>query len=267
MPDGHLAGIGLTLRFAKISSVGGRASNQDAYDHASQDALTCFVVSDGVGGHEGGEIASRIVVDAVIERFLQDASFGTRALRSYVDYAVAQVALRQAADVQLKQMSATVAAILIDRHNRCAVWAHMGDTRLYFFRENKIHSITKDHSLVQQFVDAGYCPPDQLRTYPQRSALLAAVGAEGELHTDVTPEPVQLEDGDALLICTDGLWEWVADTEMERTLAAATTVEQWLECMSATATTISGLSAKARDNYTAFAIWLDSESEPDTAQT
>lgn len=247
----------LTLAFAQVTDVGGRESNQDALASAELDDLACFVVSDGVGGEVGGEVASRIIVDAVTASFQHEASFGPRALRSYIDSAASEVARRKSREPRLKDMSATVAAVLIDRRNRSALWAHLGDTRVYLFRRNKLYSVTKDHSLVQQLVDEGYCSADQLRTHPQRSALCAAIGGDSDDIPEVMVVATAVEAGDAFLVCTDGFWEWIVEGEMEKAAAAAQSAQEWLAAMRALVEKNGGLSTGSRDNYTAFAIRLD----------
>ena len=246
----------LALNFAQMTNVGGRQSNQDALGNARQDDLVCFVVSDGVGGHFGGEIASNIVVQEVLDSFLRESSFGVRALHSYINAAIEEVALRKNEKPLLQGMSATVAAVLIDKKNHCALWAHMGDTRIYLFRHRKVQSVTRDHSVVQQFIDAGYNKPEQLRTHPLRSTLFAAIGAEGDTLPAVTQEIFQIKEGDAFLICTDGLWEWISENEMADSLAVAASAEDWLRNLSHIAEKNGGASPKARDNYTAYTIWL-----------
>jgi serine/threonine protein phosphatase PrpC len=260
----------LSLAFAQVTDAGGRVSNQDALGSAELDEMACFVVSDGVGGEVGGEVASRIIVDAVTANFQREASFGPRALRSYIDAAAAAVARHKAREPRLKEMSATVAAVLIDRSNRSALWAHLGDTRVYLFRRNKLYSVTKDHSLVQQLVDQGYCSADRLRTHPQRSALCAAVGREGDDSddvSDVTLAAASVEAGDAFLICTDGFWEWIVEAEMEKAAAASRSAQEWLAAMCALVERNGGLSSESRDNYTAFAICLERPAQTLTKQT
>lgn len=256
MPE-SLANIDLILDVAQLTHTGGRQSNQDALASAEQDDLACFVVSDGVGGQSGGEVASSLVVQAVTDTFLREAAFGPRALQSYIDYASARVAQRKAEDEQLQHMGATVAAVLIDRKNRSALWAHMGDTRVYLFRGNKLLRMTKDHSLVQQLVDAGYCSADQLRLHPQRNMLSAAIGGEGGSSPEVTQLPIALQAGDAFLICTDGFWEGITEAEMEHAAASACSAHEWLTMMCGMVERDDDLSLPSRDNYTAFAIYVD----------
>ena len=256
MTDPVLAGSGIDLSVAQITNVGDRRCNQDMLDSACRDDLACFVVSDGAGGHEGGEVASNVVVMAVLEKFLLELSFGHHVLHSYIDYAIAKVAQRKKENDCLTNMSATVAAVLIDQKNRCALWAHMGDTRIYLFRHGTMLKATKDHSLVQQFIDAGYYKPDQLRIHPQRNVLFAAIGAEGDSHPVVTRDAFEIQDGDVFLICTDGFWEWITESEMEKTLAKTMAAEDWLATMTEIVERNASAASKARDNYTAFAIWL-----------
>lgn len=257
MTDTVLVGNGIDMSFAQITNAGGRQFNQDMLGSARQDDLACFVVSDGAGGHEGGEVASSVVVSAVIDKFLLESSFGPHALRSYINYAIAKIGQRKMEDDRLKNMSATVAAVLIDQKNRCALWAHMGDTRIYLFRQSRVRRATKDHSLVQQFIDAGYCKPDQLRIHPQRNVLFAAIGAEGDVHPVVTKDMFEIQNGDVFLLCTDGFWEWITEDEMEQTLTLAMTVEDWLNTMTSIVEKNGSAASKLRDNYTAFAVWLN----------
>jgi serine/threonine protein phosphatase PrpC len=246
----------IALTVAQATDIGGRRTNQDALGMAQQDGLACFVVADGAGGHQGGEVASGIVVQAVIDGFLRDLAFGSCALRAYLEQAIVKVAQGKAQHAAQADMSTTVAAVLIDLKNRSAIWAHMGDTRIYVFRDTRIFSITKDHSVVQQFVDAGYCKPEEARIHPQRSTLFAAIGAEGDTTPAMSEDPFLLEDGDALLICTDGFWEWISDTEMVQALASATDVHGWIDRMVGIAADNSRASAHPRDNFTAFTLWL-----------
>lgn len=246
----------IAVAVAQTSSAGGRSTNQDAMASIRHDDLACLVIADGAGGHAGGEIAAAIVVQSITDKFVEEATFSTRAIRSCTDRAAANVAQRQAADSQLRHMTATVAMLVIDACKRRAIWTHLGDTRIYLFRRNRIVSVTRDHSLVQQFVDAGYCKPEQLRGHPQRSKLFAAIGAGTGADGDLAQASTDVEDGDVFLMCSDGFWEWLDETDMEQTLAMATSAHDWLAEMTRVVQKTGGKAATAQDNYTAFAVWI-----------
>ncbi|MES2152793.1 MAG: PP2C family serine/threonine-protein phosphatase [Pseudomonadota bacterium] len=246
----------LRLSWASVSELGARASNQDALGQAQHGAVHCFVVSDGAGGHEGGEVASRIVVDSIVEQFNRAPGFGSAPLLACVGHAIANVALGQRAAPHRHDMSATVAALLVEQDAARAVWAHLGDTRLYLFRGERLHAVSKDHSLTQQLIDAGYAKAAQLRVHPQRNLLYAAVGAVGETPIASSEGEVALAAGDAFLLCTDGLWEWAMEADMEATLAHAIDGADWLAQLCALAAVNSAASGKARDNFSAYAIML-----------
>ncbi len=244
------------LDTAQITEIGGRATNQDAIASAREDGMGCFVVADGTGGHQGGEIAAQLVTGSILEKFTQEASFSAHALGSYLDWAISKVALSKTENVALEHMSATVATILIDQSNRCALWAHLGDTRIYMFRQGKIRMISKDHSLVQRLVDGGYVNYSDIRQHPQRSVLFAAIGTQGDTAPEVSGETTALLDGDAFLLCTDGFWEWVHDHQMEHCLSLAKNSEEWLTAMSALAEFNIGTNYVKRDNFSAIAIMV-----------
>jgi serine/threonine protein phosphatase PrpC len=248
------SGAAVKLSWAQASEIGMRATNQDAMGAARNGALTCFVVADGTGGHHGGEVASRLVADAVLGAFGAAPAFGAAALQAYVGKSIDSVAHARAADAELADMSSTVAALLVDEHAARAVWAHLGDTRIYLFRAGRVLAVTKDHSLTQQLIEAGYASADQLRVHPQRHILVAAVGAEGDVPVAVSDGAIALEAGDALLVCSDGLWEWVQENEMEQALATSARSEDWLAAMCAIADSAVKAAGKVRDNYSVYAI-------------
>jgi serine/threonine protein phosphatase PrpC len=245
----------LALNVAEVTSVGGRASNQDAIGRAERGELACFVVSDGAGGHEGGEVAARTVVQSVLSTFGQKAAFGADATPAMLAEAAIAVARSKQQRPALQGMSATVALALVDRAGGQATWAHMGDTRIYLFRAGRLLQATRDHSMVQQMIDAGLAAGADPRSHPKRNVLYAAIGTENEVQPSVQP-PLALRPGDAILICTDGLWEWVAEPQMEMLLAQSKNAQQWLDAICALADERSGLVHKARDNFSAQAILI-----------
>ena len=245
----------VALSWASINALGMRDSNQDAIGDARKAGVACFVVADGAGGHAGGEVASRLAVEAVLGAFLADPVFGASALLARVDAASASVAADQQQAPERQDMSTTLAVLLIEEQSARAVWAHLGDTRVYLFRDGRLLSVSKDHSLTQQLIDAGYASSGQLRTHPQRNILYAALGADGD--TPVALSDIALaQPGDAFLICTDGLWEWIVEDDMERSLRAAASAEEWLAALCAIAQTHASASRKVRDNYSAYAVML-----------
>lgn len=244
----------IALTWTRINDIGKRATNQDTVGEAFNDPLACFVVADGAGGHEGGEIASRVVVDAIIGCFNQAPAFGPQALLDYAACASADVAARKKLDARYADMSTTVAALLVDCARGQVMWAHLGDSRIYLFRQARVHAMSKDHSLTQQLIDAGYARAEQLRIHPQRNILFAAIGAEGDTQIELSAGAMALQPGDALLLCSDGLWEWVMEADMERTLSQSENTEKWLAAMRRLADDNIINSGKVRDNYSAYAI-------------
>lgn len=245
----------VALSWASISAPGMRETNQDAIGDARKAGLACLVVADGTGGHAGGEVASRIAVESVIGSFVGQSAFGAAALLACVEQASASVASDKEQCAERQDMSTTLAALLVDEQAARAVWAHLGDTRVYLFREGRLLSVSKDHSLTQQLIEAGYASTGQLRTHPQRNILYAALGAGGETPVAVSDE-TDVQAGDAFLLCTDGLWEWVVEDEMERCLRAAPGPDEWLAALCALAQAHAGASGKVRDNYSAYTVML-----------
>jgi len=248
--------VPVDLSWTRINEIGKRPTNQDTVGEAFHDPLACFVVADGAGGHEGGEIASRVVVDSVLASFRQQPGFGPDALLGYAANASSDVAKRKQREPGLADMSTTVAALLVDRARGQALWAHLGDTRIYLFRQARLHAMSKDHSMTQQLIDAGYARAEQLRLHPQRNILFAAIGAEGDTAIELSAGVSALLPGDALLICSDGLWEWVVEADMERTLAQSASSADWLARMRRLADDNIINTGKVRDNYSAYAIFV-----------
>ncbi len=197
------------------SRQGGRRYNQDrlAYSY-TRDALL-MVVADGMGGHFHGEIASQIAVQFLAEnfqklarpalkdpfRFLIDTI--NQAHQAIGDYVMAH-------GLSEHPRTTCVACVVQDDH---AYWAHVGDTRLYFFHGGKLVSRTRDHSLVQQLFEQGKITEDEMTTHPERNKVYSCLG--GTIPPDIElSRKMPLREGDTLLLCSDGLWGLLSTGEI-----------------------------------------------------
>ena len=215
-----------------------RENNEDSY-RASPD-LGLFVVADGVGGYEAGEVASRSAVDAIQQSiaeskvwtqettwpFEYQPSLGLDGNR--LNWALIQANQRIRAEVESSRgrqgMATTIAAVLFETNAngvkvpiRGATIGHVGDSRVYRWRAGKLDRLTHDHSWVEDQVRAGMLTPDDARRHPRRNLLTRALTGAGEPQADFGWAP--LAEGDALLLCTDGLFGVLSDQQMAEILA------------------------------------------------
>ncbi len=176
--------------------------------NANQGAL--FVVADGLGGHEAGEVASRVAVDTVVEawRSLADKPLKVR-LRSAFRLAN-QAVFDEALRCHNNGMATTLTAVAI--LGPVAMVAHIGDSRCYHIRGHKVEQLTNDHSQVGEMMRRGLISPSEAASHPARSVLTRCLGRE----LNTTPEIAQREliKDDLLVICSDGLWDLVSPQEM-----------------------------------------------------
>ncbi len=238
------------LRFdtARLSHPGERAYNEDAADYRDG----CWVVADGLGGHSGGEVASRVAVEALLATWDPTAPLDHATLTNAITAATAAIHQRQAAEPGLSGMRTTLVVLATDGER--ALWAHIGDSRLYLLRGGRVWVQTEDHSVPQALVRAKELAPAEVRHHPDRNRLLRVVGDDKPLRPELPAAPVALQAGDAFLLCSDGFWEGVTEGEMEVALAKARDAADWLARMTL------GLRRKdqpGQDNYTALAILVD----------
>jgi len=174
-------------------------------------ALGLFVVADGMGGHAGGAVASRLVVETMPAALGGDPDPDVRlaqAIRA-VNRLVWETAQREP---DLRGMGAAVVAALIDPTARVAAIVHAGDTRAFRVRDARLEQLTEDHTLVQELVRAGRLAPEDAEAHPQRHVLTRAVGVEAEV--DFASRVDSLEPGDVLLLTSDGLHGCVTASEL-----------------------------------------------------
>lgn len=245
----------LDVHTAQLSRIGGRKRNEDSCGYWLSDSACCWVVSDGAGGHGGGDVASRLVVNTVLKHFAAEPLVSRAAVISLLEEAQRVVMDAKSYPSSNADMHATCVLLLIDRQNCVAVWGHAGDSRAYLFRYGELTYQTRDHSLVQNMIDAGYGSADLIRTHPQRSLLTSAIGNAGELLVSISGEPLPIVPGDVFLLCSDGWWEHVNEQHMQDTLSDAPSAHAWLENM---AETVEHSADAHSDNYTAIGVVISS---------
>ena len=189
-----------------------RAINQDAL--VVDDKLMLFGVADGMGGHNGGETASAGARDGMIAA-LQGKDASLEALRDAVVQVNADLFRQQAGDEKLAGMGTTLSIIWMSGH--FVYLGHVGDSRVYRFRDGELTQMTDDHSLVGELMRAGYLTPEQAENHPNKNVILRAVGTEAGIDVDLAVE--ERKQGDLWLICSDGLHGMVKDEKMEAILA------------------------------------------------
>lgn len=248
--------MGLQIELAIQSRRGGRNYNEDACGHWHSDTHLCCVVADGAGGHGGGDKASKLAVEHIITTYAANPVGSPEAIRAMIIDADRTIIAHRADDVKQRNMHSTVVAMFVDLERRTAAWGHCGDSRLYAFRRGRMTLRTRDHSVVQSLVDGGMLTEDKMRSHPQRSELLSALGVgEEDLQVSVSAEPWQLAPGDVFLLCTDGVWEFVDDAQMEASLAAAASGQAWLQELERRV--LAGAAHKPRhDNFSALTVWV-----------
>ena len=234
---------------ATLSQTGGRRSNQDSFGFEANQAAGCWVVADGLGGHAGGETASRMAVDEVLAAFRQKPDVSPSFIENCLQTAHQAIQLKAAAAYELASMRTTL--VVLTCTGNSAVWGHVGDSRLYWFRRGKIVHQTKDHSVPQMLVDAGKLDPLKLRGHEDQNRLTRALGQTGSLKTSVLSEPIVLQPGDAALLCSDGIWTYVLEPELEADWEKAASAAEYLSLLERR---VLERAESEHDNYTAIAV-------------
>ena len=174
-----------------------------------------FLVADGMGGHNAGGSASRLAVDVTVEEYYADAEEEVSASLTHAIEAANEAICQQARENSaLSNMGTTVVAAVV-REQELHV-ANVGDSRAYLIRGEEIGQITLDHSWVAEEIRAGRMTPDEARTHPQRNLLTRALGLGAQVEVDIFQR--NLETGDIIVLCSDGLTEYVKDGEIKETV-------------------------------------------------
>lgn len=192
-----------------------RSQNQDYYGAYEGKYGSLIIVADGMGGHEGGEAASRLTVEGVRDHFAGlPAEFTPRVeLAQSLHEANRRITAMAAETSELLDMGSTAVVLLL--RDEQAYAAHIGDSRIYLVRKQQIYQLTKDHSLVQQMIDANMISAADARSHPQKNIITRALGANKKGEPEVS-QAISIFQGDTFLLCTDGLLDYVIEAEMIR---------------------------------------------------
>jgi serine/threonine protein phosphatase PrpC len=199
-----------------------------------------FVVADGMGGAQAGEVASRIAIET-FEPGLPDAGSPEERLAQLVREANRRIYERSRTEHESAGMGTTLTAAYLD-HGALAI-AHVGDSRAYMLRDGVLRRLTQDHSLVDELVRRGKLTEAQAAEHPQRSIITRALGPEPEVEVDTWSYPAQA--GDILLLCSDGLTSMISEDRVSEIMTSAETLDQAADKLIAEANEAGG-----RDNIT-----------------
>jgi protein phosphatase len=229
-----------------------RSANEDAYFVRAP----IFVVADGMGGAQAGEVASRAAAEA-FDRDLPEAP-PERILRETIESANGKIHELARSDPSRAGMGTTITAAIVDAVGEEVCIGHVGDSRAYRLRGGRLERLTRDHSLVEEMRRKGQITDAQAEDHPQRSIITRALGPEPEVEVDVQTVPAA--PGDVFLLCSDGLTTMIDEDRIASTLDAAGTMNDAVRTLVDAANRAGG-----RDNITALAFRLEDAAAPQRA--
>ncbi|HEY1086863.1 MAG TPA: Stp1/IreP family PP2C-type Ser/Thr phosphatase [Archangium sp.] len=189
-----------------------------------------FVVADGMGGHSSGEVASKIAVEEVAEFFRMTSqdleitwpykmekqrNYDENRLATGVKLANMRIFEKASAETKYKGMGTTIVTVFFAKDSEVIV-GHVGDSRVYFFRDNTLRMITEDHSLLNDYLKAKKLTPEEIEAFPHKNVIVRALGMKDTVNVDINK--VEPKDGDIFLLCSDGLSGMVPDKQIEQIL-------------------------------------------------
>ena len=234
-----------------------RSGNEDSFAVDANPERGLFVVADGMGGHAAGEVASEMAVQ-ILQRELADlrdidSEPASERVTSALKRANKAIHDRTIAEVDKQGMGTTVSVLILS--GRKYLIGQVGDSRVYLLRDGALRQLTKDHSYVQEQVDAGFLTPEQARYHPYSNVITRCVGASPEVEPDIYTGEARV--GDLYLVASDGLTGMVDDRRLQQLLLARVAPERLVHLLISEANGRGGL-----DNITAIVVQVAELDEP-----
>ena len=240
------------------SRTGGRTENQDFYGTAQTHYGELIIVCDGMGGHNGGRYAAEVAVHVIMDEVTNsEDSNPANALHSAIAKANTVIWDESHANSQLKGMGTTVVALLLTPEK--AICVHVGDSRIYQLRQGKILHRTFDHSHVFELVKAGLLTEEQARLSEKSNIITRGLGIRETVDVEIA-DNLLYQKGDRFLLCTDGIWGAVPETELVEMVSRSDTVEKIVTDLVEKIDTIGFESGGRHDNLTAALVEIESNS-------
>jgi PPM family protein phosphatase len=250
------------LHFSGQTDVGQRRTdNQDTFIAKTlwRDSCALLVVIDGVGGYAGGDRAAAIAREAIEQYMATPSGDALAMLREAVVFANNQIDQQRRTDDRLSQMCCVLTAAIPDTETGRLVFVHVGDTRLYRYRQGQLEKLTADHSMVGIREDAGHLTEAEAMNHPRRNEIMREVGLvphrvndEGFLDSGET----DLQPGDALLLCSDGLTDMITRAQITGVLEQSQSIDSQAKVLVSLANEAGG-----NDNITVVLAWLGGVAE------
>lgn len=215
-------GTGLKLSYFGLSDVGlVRDHNEDAWGAIPKKGL--FLLADGMGGHQAGEVAAQKTIERLAELVKKDFSGKAEEhLRQAIKKTNAYIYQQSLKDEALSGMGTTVCCLFLN--DDLAICGHVGDSRIYLFRQKQLYQLTQDHSLVNELLEMQAVNPREADIFSYKHILTKAIGTNPNVDPTVKASPVFLED--LFLLCSDGLTNLVSDEEIQKILSKSDSLEE-----------------------------------------
>lgn len=237
----------MNITYGMLTNKGERAVNEDFLDVSITPERLAFILCDGLGGHGNGDIASRFVTEQVKAALEQN-----KTVEESIQHAQDALLEKQIAEHAGNSMKTTVTCLVLAGDQ--ARFAHVGDSRVYYFEKTKYMLRSQDHSVPQMLVNRGDIKEKDIRHHEDRSRLLRVMGTEWDRPKYQVVEGIKLTKRSSFLLCSDGFWELIDEKQMSKTLKKADSPQQWLAAMEEIV--LANGKGTNMDNYSAIAVFV-----------
>ncbi len=207
-----------------INERGGRVVNEDSILVEDMEEKIFISIADGLGAHGGGDLASKVAIDVARKEYARIKKIDQKNIYRIFEVINEAIVAQQTEELKMKT---TLSCVLC--RNKYIYSAHLGDTRVYFFKDNRLRFMTKDHSVAYEEITKNHGSLEDIRKDPKRHILKAALGVGKIRQPDIFKQ--KIKNDAAVLICSDGFWEYVNENEMIETLTDTITAREWLGAM------------------------------------
>lgn len=238
------------MKFTSYIHEGGRKYNEDFLDSRYKDKIYCFVVADGFGPEGTGAVAAKLAVSSILDAFEAAPKLAPESLRAYITEAQRALLIKKSESAQFGDIGTTVAVLMTDGSD--ALWASVGDTRIYIYKGAQIIEVSEDHSVSFEKFAKGEIEFADIRIDSDANKLRRALGDRIAWEPDIS-EVFPISSSHSFLICTDGFWRSVLENEMERARMFSLSSKGWLDKM---LKKIAPRLGRGSDNLSAVAITM-----------